>query len=162
MFEELERCDPRAAERYADRNPRRILRALEYIAITGRPFSETWDAHRDAADVTPIYVGIDMDRDTLNARINARCDAMWRSGLIEETQRVLDMGVDPFAQSLQTVGYVEAIAVINGIMSLDDAQEKLRIATRRYAKRQRTWFRRDERIHWIDGTIGALMLCMPT
>ncbi|RPI66847.1 MAG: tRNA (adenosine(37)-N6)-dimethylallyltransferase MiaA, partial [Ignavibacteriae bacterium] len=110
-----------------------------------------------AADVTPIYVGIDMDRDTLNARINARCDAMWRSGLIEETQRVLDMGVDPFAQSLQTVGYVEAIAVINGIMSLDDAQEKLRIATRRYAKRQHTWFRRDERIHWIKGSVSDFL-----
>lgn len=157
MYEQLQRLDPRAAERYADKNPRRILRALEYIEITGQPFSETWDRHRDAFDVEALYVGIDIDRDVLNDRINTRCDAMWRDGLLEETQRVLDMGVSPTAQSLQTVGYVEAIAVLTKTMTLSEAQEKLRVATRRYAKRQRTWFRRDERIHWINGTLDSLL-----
>lgn len=157
MYEELQRLDARAAERYTDKNPRRILRALEYIEITGQPFSETWDRHRDAFDVEAFYVGIDIDRDVLNDRINTRCDAMWRDGLLEETQRVLDMGVSPTAQSLQTVGYVEAIAVLTKTMTLSEAQEKLRVATRRYAKRQCTWFRRDERIHWIDGTLDSLL-----
>lgn len=157
MYAELQRKDARAAERYTDMNPRRILRALEYIEITGRPFSETWDQHRDAFDVDPFYIGIEIEREHLNARINARCDAMWRDGLLDETQRVLDMGVSPAAQSLQTVGYVEAIAVLNGTMTLADAREKLRISTRRYAKRQRTWFRRDERIHWISGTLDSLL-----
>lgn len=150
MYAELQRKDARSAERYADMNPRRILRALEYIEITGRPFSETWDQHRDAFDVDAVYIGIEIDRELLNTRINARCDAMWRDGLLNETQRVLDMGVSPSAQSLQTVGYVEAIAVLNGTMNLPDAQEKLRVSTRRYAKRQRTWFQRDDRIHWIS------------
>lgn len=157
MYEELQRLDARAAERYTDKNPRRILRALEYIEITGQPFSETWDRHRDAFDVEPVYIGIDIDRDVLNDRINERCDAMWRDGLLDETQRVLDMGVAPTAQSLQTVGYVEAIAVLMKTMTLSEAQEKLRVATRRYAKRQRTWFRRDERIHWVDGSLASLM-----
>ncbi|MBK6761229.1 MAG: tRNA (adenosine(37)-N6)-dimethylallyltransferase MiaA [Ignavibacteria bacterium] len=156
MYERLQELDPRAAERYADRNPRRVQRALEYIRITGRPFSLSWDAPRDAANVDALYIGITQDREVLNAMIDARCDKMWQNGLIEETQRILDMGVDRNAQSLRTVGYYEALSVIDGRRTLEEAKEDLKRSTRQYAKRQHTWFRKDKRYTWISGSIEMM------
>ncbi|MBK7577543.1 MAG: tRNA (adenosine(37)-N6)-dimethylallyltransferase MiaA [Ignavibacteria bacterium] len=156
MYERLQELDPRAADRYADRNPRRIQRALEYIRMTGRPFSRSWDAPRDAANVDALYIGITQDREVLNAMIDARCDQMWQDGLIEETQRILDMGVDRKAQSLRTVGYYEALSVIDGRRTADEANEDLKKSTRQYAKRQRTWFRKDKRYTWISGSIETM------
>jgi len=152
MYEELRLLDPRAAEVYADRNPRRVQRALEFIRTTGGPFSSTWDSPRIHANVIPLYVGITQPREVLLSNINIRCDRMWEDGLLEETRLVLSSGVDPSAQSLQTVGYSEAISVIQGRIALTLAQEDLKVHTRRYAKRQLTWFKRDKRILWISGT----------
>lgn len=156
MYERLQRLDPRAAERYADRNPRRIQRALEYIRMTGRPFSLSWDAPRDAAVVDALYIGITQDREVLNAQIDTRCDKMWQDGLLEETQQILDLGVDRNAQSLRTVGYHEALSVIDGRRTIEDAKEDLKRSTRQYAKRQLTWFRKDTRYIWISGSIESM------
>ena len=149
MWEELHRLDPAAAERYADRNPRRVLRALEVIRISGRPFSSTWDVRRDPYPADVTYLAIEVDRATLRERISERCHSMWTAGLVEETQRVLDAGVSPTAQALQTVGYAEAIAVLEGRLSEDEALGQMITSTWRYAKRQLTWFRKDARYRWV-------------
>jgi len=150
MWEELQRLDPMAAERYADRNPRRVLRALEVIRISGRPFSSTWSVRRDPYPADVTYLAIEMERATLRERITERCHGMWSAGLVQETQRVIDGGVSPTAQALQTVGYAEAIAVLHGRLSEDEALQQMITNTWRYAKRQLTWFRRDERYQWIS------------
>ncbi|MCX6139924.1 MAG: tRNA (adenosine(37)-N6)-dimethylallyltransferase MiaA [Candidatus Kapabacteria bacterium] len=157
MYAELESIDPRSAKLYEDRNPRRIQRAIEFYRMTGRPFSETFDTPRDAANVEAMYIGITQDRAVLHARIDARCEHMFASGLVDETRRLLDEGVDRGAQSLRTVGYYEAISVIDGIRTEKEALDDLQKSTRRYAKRQGTWFRKDKRYEWINGDVDTMV-----
>ncbi len=157
MWDELHRLDPMAAERYADKNPRRVLRALEVIRITGRPFSSTWDVRKDPYPADVTYLAIDVDRAALRDRITQRCQQMWEGGLLSETRRVLEMGITPTAQSLQTVGYAEAIAVLHGRLSEDEALQQMVTNTWRYAKRQLTWFRKDERYRWVASATNADM-----
>lgn len=151
MFEELIRVDPRAAQRYADRNPVRVIRALEFYQSTGRQFSSTWDTVIMPPPYDVTYVGVTQERADLYRTIDSRCEQMWTEGLVDETRAVLDSGVSPFSQSLQTVGYTEAIAFLRGAMSASDALTHMQQATRNYAKRQLTWFKRDARITWFDG-----------
>ncbi len=156
MYNRLQSLDARAAERYADKNPRRIQRALEYIYMTGRPFSSSWDAPRNAADADVLYIGITQEKELLTSLINERCDNMFDNGLVEETQRVLSMGVPRDAQSLCTVGYYEALSVIDGRRTITEAREDLKNSTRQYAKRQRTWFNKDSRYTWVSGTLESM------
>jgi tRNA dimethylallyltransferase len=156
MYDALVRVDPVAAARYADRNPRRIERALAYVRMTGRPFSSTWDAPRDAAPYEVVRIGITQERSALNARIEERCRAMWTGGLLDETRALVEAGVDPLAQAMQTVGYAEAYAVISGRMNESDALQAMIVSTRRYAKRQMTWFQKDERWEWISGSVESM------
>ena len=148
-FDELKKVDPDSAELYSDKNPRRILRALEYYQLTGKPFSKAKQNMKEPA-VNPIYFGIEWEREALYKRINMRTDLMWRGGLVDETRKVLGMGFSPELNSLNTVGYKEAIAFINGEMGTFEAVEKIKQNTRRYAKRQMTWYRRYNNIDWID------------
>lgn len=150
LYQRLQEVDPRAAEQYHDRNPRRVMRALEYIELTGKRFSDTWDAQRAAANVQPTFVALDMQRDSLRDRIRLRCVDMWDMGLVRETQDILSSGVSESAQALQTVGYTEAIRVVKKRSSEIDALEDMVIATNQYAKRQLTWLRRDKRYQWIS------------
>ena len=152
MYAELVEVDPRAAQRYADRNPVRVLRALEYYLSTGDPFSTTWDLPRNAAPYRIVRIGITRPRELLYEMINERCLRMWQHGLVEETQRLLDAGVDPNAQALHTVGYVEVIAYLQGRIDRATAIARMQQASRQYAKRQFTWFRADERITWVDAS----------
>ncbi len=156
MFLELEDLDPRAAQRYADRNPRRVQRALEFIRITGRPFSSTWDLPRDSPGVNALYVCISQDQRDLHTLIHSRCENMWASGLLQETKDVLDLGVTRSAQSLHTVGYHEALAVIDGVFTEQEAIAAMKTSTRRYAKRQRTWFAKDDRYTWLSGPVDTM------
>jgi len=156
LFEELQRVDPRAATRYADRNPVRVIRALEFFVITGRTFSSTWDTEIVPPPYSVQYVGIRQERDQLYDSINSRCVLMWNGGLLEETAAVLEMGVAPTSQSLQTVGYTEAMAYLRGSMNQEQAIEHMQRATRNYAKRQLTWFRRDDRVTWFEGSAEQL------
>ncbi len=157
LYERLQELDPRAAEQYHDRNPRRVMRALEYIELTGKLFSQTWDAQRSAANVQPTFVALKMERETLRDRIRLRCVDMWDMGLVQETKSLLDNGVPETAQALQTVGYTEAIGVVKRRISEVDALEDMVIATNQYAKRQLTWLRRDKRYEWIaaDDQVSA-------
>lgn len=151
LYRELAIIDPRAAARYADMNPRRVLRALEYHRMTGTPFSSTWDTPRIPGPYEPYRIVVTQPRPILYERINRRCDVMWEAGLLRETERVLAMGIPPTAQALHTVGYTEALAVLRGEMDTATALERMKQSTRNYAKRQLTWFGRDQRYRWHEG-----------
>ncbi len=151
LYEKLKEVDLESAEKYRDKNPRRILRALEYYYATGDKLSTAQKKHNKKRIVKPIYFGIKFEREILYDRINRRAEKMWKRGLIEETKRVLDMGFSPDLNSLNTVGYKEAIAYLNGKMSETEALESMKKNTRRYAKRQMTWFKKVEGMRWLEG-----------
>lgn len=158
LYGELSEIDPDSADRYNDRNPRRILRALEYFYTTGKKFSDAFELTNKQNIFKPIYFGIEYKREELYSRINQRTEIMWKSGLIEETESLLQMGFSPDLNSLNTVGYKECIDFLNKNLTLTEAIEKTQQNTRRYAKRQLTWFRRNTEINWLNpknGSIGA-------
>lgn len=147
----LQSVDPVAADRYADMNPRRVQRALEYFYATGSPLSSTWNLPRNVAPYTTTWIAVDQDNPVLRSHIVARCERMWNEGLIEETQALFDRGIAPTAHIMRTIGYAEAVEVLLGTLSSAKARERLLTTTWQYAKRQRTWFRRDERYVWLRG-----------
>lgn len=138
--EELERVDPDAARRIHANDERRTIRALEVFRQTGRPISEhqtQWDAPGD--DASRLLVGLDWQIETINRRINARVRSMIERGLVDEV-RALSARLG--AQAREALGYKQILAHLEGRMSLDDAVEKIKIETRRFAKNQRTWLKR--------------------
>ena len=151
MHEELATVDARAAAMYSDRNPRRVQRALEYHRATGKALSSAWEQQRNAAPYDVCFVAVHRERDELRRRIEDRCALMWRQGLLHETEQLLTSGLDEHVQSLQTVGYKQAIDVLRGRTSIELAQLEMITATWQYAKRQLTWFRKDARYQWVAG-----------
>lgn len=147
----LRRVDPVSADRIHPRNVRRLIRALEVYAHTGRPISSL----QARADVVggAVQLGLTMDRDALYRRIDERVDEQLRAGLVQEVQALLRRGFDPSLPSMQGLGYKEIVPYLQGAVPLADAVARLRRNTRRFAKRQYTWFRRDPRIRWlrVDG-----------
>jgi tRNA dimethylallyltransferase len=149
-YAELRRRDPDAAAKIDSHNARRIVRALEVIRLTGRPFS-SFGAGLDQFGPTafPVrMVGVWVPRDALNARIAARFAAMRDAGLVDEVERLLD-GPPLSRTAAQAIGYREVIAARYGGGSVDDALETAVRRTRSLARRQRMWFRRDPRITWL-------------
>ncbi len=157
LYKELHSIDPESASLYSDMNPRRIIRALEYFYANGIPFSR---AHKDnpTPDIPfiPHYFGIDLSRDELYRRINERCEIMWNQGLLQETEQILKMGYHEGLNALNTVGYKEAIQYIQGRITATDALKAMQQSTRRYAKRQLTWFRSNTAIQWLHGSTEAI------
>lgn len=149
LYDELKIVDPDSAALYADKNPRRIARALEYFHSTGIPLSVAQKQFAEVRDFTPIYFAINREREELYDRINRRTEIMWHDGLLQETESVLNAGYSPELNSLNTVGYKETIQYINGEISELRAIELIAQHTRNYAKRQMTWFRRDKNVHWV-------------
>lgn len=153
LYEELRRIDPEAAARYADRNPRRLLRVLEFYYATGIPLSV---AHRLYAPrqrpFVALWVGLQWERAQLYERINRRAVWMWEHGIVQETERVLAMGYRPDSPGLTTHGYNECVAYLQGTLSAAEALMRMQQRTRQYAKRQLTWFRRYRHIRWIPAT----------
>ena len=102
--------------------------------------------------VPAVFFGMAVDPDVLRARIDARVDAMVETGLVAEVEGLLDRGFREGVTAPQAIGYKEIVEALDGFISLDEAAERIKLATRRYAKRQRTWFRKDARIRWLDAT----------
>lgn len=133
--------DPQAAERIHPNNVKRVIRALEVVDTGGINRDFTKDLRlNDKYD--PIIIVLDRDRDELNERIYKRVDMMFEQGLIDEVRSLLNKGYDRNLTSMQGIGYKEIIDYIDGLYSIDEVIEKIKISTRQYAKRQRTWFRR--------------------
>jgi tRNA dimethylallyltransferase len=146
----LQRCDPAAAERLHPNDTARIVRALEVFEVTGTSIIRHQNGHRFRREPFRVLkIGLFMDRDALYARIDRRVDAMISGGLVEEVERLLHMGCDRSLKSMQAIGYRHIGEVLAGQKSLSDAVAELKRDTRRYAKRQMTWFRADAQIQWL-------------
>ncbi|HEY9164759.1 MAG TPA: tRNA (adenosine(37)-N6)-dimethylallyltransferase MiaA [Candidatus Kryptonia bacterium] len=152
LLDELKHVDPEAAEGLLPQNYKRIIRALEVYHASGRKISEMRTDSPIRPDFKTIQFGILVDRTTLYRRIEARVDDMITSGLLDEVKEILRKGFDPELNSLQTVGYKEAIRYLQGNIRYEDMVDLIKMNTRRYAKRQMTWFRKDKRIIWIEST----------
>jgi tRNA dimethylallyltransferase len=148
LHERLRTQDTVAAERILAENGRRIVRALEVIEITGRPFTASLP-RLEYVDPLTIQVGVEIDRPTLDARIERRVDHMFEAGLVDEVERLLGDGLADGRTASRAIGYREVAAYLSGELSLDEARERTLIATRRFARRQGSWFRRDPRIVWV-------------
>ena len=144
---ELQVLDPDYFEMVDRSNPARVMRALEVCLQTGKPFSSLRTGIRQKRNFEIVKIGVTMPRDVLYDRINRRVDAMMEAGLEAEARALY-----PFRQlnALQTVGYKELFEYFDGNISRDEAVELIKRNSRRYAKRQLTWFRRDTEIRWVD------------
>jgi tRNA dimethylallyltransferase len=140
--------DPEAAAGILPDNGRRIVRALEVVELTGRPFSASLP-RPEYVDPRSVQVGVDIDRDDLDRRIEARVDAMFDVGLVEEVRRLLDAGLAKGRTAPRAIGYREVAAYLRGETSEDEAREATKVATRRFARRQDSWFRKDPRVVWV-------------
>jgi tRNA dimethylallyltransferase len=156
LFERLEKLDPAAALAIDKANSRRVIRALEVIKITGKPFTANLPREESSRYPHAKQFGLVMDRDTLSERISARVERMWEKGLVQEAETLLAAGIMQGATAQRALGYAQVIAQIEGKVSQEEAQEETKRATRQYARRQETWFSRDERITWISPTQNAL------
>ena len=148
MHRRLAEADPQAAERILVDNGRRIVRALEVVEITGRPFSATLP-RLEYVDPHTVQIGVDIDRPTLAERIERRVEEMFDGGFVEEVERLLEEGLREGRTAATAIGYREVTAYLDGVLSLDEARERTVVATRRFARRQDSWFRKDPRIVWV-------------
>lgn len=152
LADELARLDPAAAASIGRTNTRRIVRALEVIELTGRPWSATLPEPRYHRPV--VQIGLDCAREVLDARITARVDRMWRSGLVDEVAGLADrLG----RTAARAVGYAQVLPVLRGETDEASARQATVIATRRLARKQMGWFGRDPRVHWLDAADPGLV-----
>ena len=143
LLAELEQRDPVTFARIDRENPRRVVRAVEVIRLTGKPFSDqrsTWNDRTPTAKHETIFV-LSRTAEDLVARIHARVDEMFTLGLVAETGRLLELGLAQNKTAMQAIGYRQVVEHLRGESSLADTVELVKIKTRQYAKRQRTWFR---------------------
>ena len=152
LHRELQRVDPVSAQRLHPNDLRRIIRALEVYRRTGEPISLLQQKReQQKRPYDPLYVGLTRERQELYERINRRVDLMLEQGLVEEVAGLLEKYPSQ-PTALQALGYKEIAMYLRGEMSLEEAVELLKRDTRRYAKRQLSWFRRNKRIHWLNRT----------
>ena len=147
----LREHDPESAERIHPANEKRVIRAAEVFLETGKTITQhNKETAAQPPKYQPLWIGLDFtSRAALYARIDRRVDEMLRQGLMEEIGGLLAAGTSPTATSLQAIGYKEPMAALRGEMTMDEAVEAVKRESRRYAKRQLTWFRRNGDIHWI-------------
>ena len=148
MHRRLADLDPRTAETLSPDNGRRVVRALEVIEITGAPYAGSLP-ELTYADPRTVQIGVDIDRPTLDARIEQRVHHMYDAGLVDEVARLLDEGLAEGRTASRAIGYREARMVLAGELDLDEARQRTVFATRRYARKQMGWWRKDPRITWV-------------
>lgn len=146
---ELKEKDPDAYEAIDPRNERRLLRALEVIEITGKPFGSGLGAE-DRPWRPATVIGLQVPREELISRLDARAAAMFTNGLVDEVGGLIPLGLEGGVTASRAIGYAQALGVINGTMSLDDAIAETALLTRKFARRQVGWFGRNPHIRWFD------------
>lgn len=147
----LETVDPEAFHRLFPNDVKRVIRALEVFKNTGKTISEYQkESKQNPIDYNLAYIGLTMDRQRLYDRINLRVDLMFEMGLIEEVKQLISMGYSRDMVAMQGIGYKEIFDYFDGIYNLDELKVIIKQYSRNYAKRQLTWFRRDERINWVN------------
>lgn len=157
LWDELQRRDPDSAAVLHPNNVRRVVRAFELLD-EGLSYAEQKRNLAAIPEAVPaVQFGLTVDPSVLAARIDARVDAMVDAGLVEEVRRLIEAGFREGITAPQAIGYKEIVAALEGRCTLEEAVAAIKQATRRYAKRQRTWFHRDGRIRWIDANAGDAM-----
>ena len=151
LLDLLRKVDPITAQKYSENDVQRIVRALEVYHKSGITMSEQTKNFRKPSDkYNPLMYCLYLNREKLYERINLRVDLMIEEGLIQEVEGLLNKGYTPDLTAMKAIGYREIIKYLQGEWSLDEAINKIKQFSRNYAKRQLTWFRRDDRINWID------------
>ena len=151
LIEMLAEFDPVSAQRLHPNNLKRVIRAIEFYKISGVPIAEHQEMTKQKESrYDALLFMIDHERDVLYDRINRRVDIMMEEGLLDEVKSLVENGYNPNLNSMQGIGYKELISYIKGDMTLSEAVEAIKQNSRRYAKRQLTWFRRNEKIHLLN------------
>ncbi|MEU7075407.1 tRNA (adenosine(37)-N6)-dimethylallyltransferase MiaA [Streptomyces narbonensis] len=145
----LAEADPEAARAILPSNGRRIVRALEVIEITGKPFTANLPGHDSVCDT--VQIGVDVARPELDERIALRVDRMWEAGLVDEVRALEARGLREGRTAARALGYQQVLAALAGECTDDEARAETVRATKRFARRQDSWFRRDPRVHWLSG-----------
>lgn len=145
----LKEVNVEVAARIHPNNLKKVIRALEVTKLTGKTIDD-YQLKQESKEYNIAYIGLNMDRKTLYDRINLRVDKMFDMGLVDEVKKLKESGYNKNMPSMLAIGYKEVFDYLEGIYSLEEAKEIIKQNSRRYAKRQLTWFRRDERIHWIN------------
>ena len=151
MHRRLREVDPEAAEQIHMNNRKRVIRALEFYALTGRKISDSNREQREKeSPYRYLYYVVTMDRQRLYQRIDQRVDRMMEEGLLREVQGLKDMGLDRSLVSMQGLGYRQLLDYLDGLCTLPEAVERIKTETRHFAKRQLTWFRREPEARWLQ------------
>ncbi|MEV4616341.1 tRNA (adenosine(37)-N6)-dimethylallyltransferase MiaA [Kitasatospora sp. NPDC049258] len=153
LHRRLAELDPPAAGAILASNGRRIVRALEVIEITGAPFTANLPGH--TAVYEAVQIGVQVPRPELDERIELRVDRMWRAGLLDEVRELEKLGLREGRTAGRALGYQQVLAHFAGECTEDEARAETVRATRRFARRQESWFRRDDRIHWLSRPAGT-------
>ncbi|NNG39564.1 tRNA (adenosine(37)-N6)-dimethylallyltransferase MiaA [Flexivirga sp. ID2601S] len=167
LHDELAARDPEAAANIPAGNARRVVRALEVVELTGRPFSATMPRREFVAPT--VVLGLAIERADLNERIVRRIDRMWSSGLLEEVRRLDAQGLRDGRTASRAIGYAQALRQLDGELTEEEAKSETAAVTRKFARRQQSWFGPDPRIHWLpydapdllDRALGVLGRAAP-
>jgi tRNA dimethylallyltransferase len=153
LLDELSQKDPATFEKIDRQNPRRVIRAVEVIRLTGKPFSaqrSEWPKQNKTGEAPPMIWGLSRQPADLHARINERVDGMFERGLVAEVKKLLEQGLEQNRAAMQAIGYRQVVEHLRGEHSLTQTIELVKIRTRQFAKRQLTWFRRQLPMNWIE------------
>ena len=156
LYSRLRILDPEAADVIEPANTRRIIRALEVIEVTGKPYSANLPSDTSLRYPDALHIGLSMERSSLAPRIEARVHRMFDQGLVDEVKTLITQGLLFGATAQRAIGYAQVISMINGDISEAQAIEETIVATRQYVRRQETWFKRDQRIQWIGEGVPRL------
>ncbi|ECQ6353349.1 TPA: tRNA (adenosine(37)-N6)-dimethylallyltransferase MiaA [Listeria innocua] len=154
LWQMLEQLDPKSAELIHENNKRRVIRALEVIHLTGKPFSEYQVHHALNETYQPLFLGLDLDRELLYERINRRVELMFDQGLVSEALKLYDEHLVD-VPAIRGIGYKELFTYFDGNSSLEEAKELIQKNSRHFAKRQLTWFRNRMDIDWIQAGVST-------
>lgn len=149
LYEKLKKIDAEGASRMLPQNWKRVMRALEVFHLTGQPISNFQTDYKRQIDVEFILYGLNWDREKLYSNIEHRVDEMIENGLVDEVENILALGFSKDINALNTVGYKEIISYLRDEITMDRAVELIKRNTRRFAKRQMTWFRKTKEINWL-------------
>lgn len=154
IYQRLAELDPIAAQNILPGNTRRVIRALEVIELTGQAPVTTL---QQLTEVVPsIRIGLKLDRAQLDERITKRVDLMWEQGLVEEVRHLETLGIRNGLTASKALGYAQVLQALDGQISMEEAKAQTIQATKRFARRQESWFARDKRIHWLDAAKTSL------
>ena len=160
LHQRLAKLDPAAALAIPAENIRRVIRALEVIEITGKPFTANLPRAGSTKYPEAKQFGLEVERENLDQRIDKRVEKMWEQGFVEEVKTLISAPGGMGKTASQAIGYRQIISLLDGEISESEAKELTKVATRQYARRQETWFKRDERITWLSPNSNRLELLL--